>query len=250
MPTSENLTLTGISAINGTGKELNNTLTGNNGNNTLYGSSGNDSIYGDKRIRVSLKKIRVGGNDYLSGGSGNDTLDGGIGNDTLFGGDGNDALYGGNPARYVVYMGGGVFIGDNDHLSGGNGNDTLYGGNDYSSGGYGSDTLTGGAGADTFYFDYPDYGIDIITDFVVTDDTISVSNSDFISRLTSAVITPEQFILGSAAADANDRFIYNQSTGALIFDADGTGTAEQVQFAQFSTGLAMTYADIFFVTEY
>jgi trimeric autotransporter adhesin len=59
----ENLTLTGTSAINGTGNTLNNTLTGNSGAN------------------------------ILSGGAGNDTLNGGTGADTMTGGAGNDAYF-------------------------------------------------------------------------------------------------------------------------------------------------------------
>ncbi len=65
----ENLTLTGIKAINGTGNALKNTLTGNSGNNIL---SGGDGI------------------DTLNGGAGNDTLKGGLGNDNLTGGAGQD----------------------------------------------------------------------------------------------------------------------------------------------------------------
>jgi hypothetical protein len=48
-----------------------------------------------------------------------------------------------------------------------------------------------------------------------------------------------------AAADINTCFIYNSATGALFFDADGTGSTGQVQIATLSTGLAMTNADIF-----
>jgi Ca2+-binding RTX toxin-like protein len=42
----ENLTLTGTTAINGTGNALDNTLTGNTGNNILDGNSGNDTLTG------------------------------------------------------------------------------------------------------------------------------------------------------------------------------------------------------------
>lgn len=56
----EHLKLTGSSAINGTGNELNNNLTGNNANNVLSG---------------------LDGNDVLTGGSGRDQLSGGLGND-------------------------------------------------------------------------------------------------------------------------------------------------------------------------
>jgi len=58
----ENLTLTGTTALNGTGNDLNNTLTGNAGNNVLTGGAGNDR---------------------LNGGLGADTLTGGLGNDTF-----------------------------------------------------------------------------------------------------------------------------------------------------------------------
>jgi Ca2+-binding RTX toxin-like protein len=58
---TENLTLTGTTAINGTGNELANTIVGNSTANTLTGNAGNDT---------------------LDGGAGNDTLTGGVGNDT------------------------------------------------------------------------------------------------------------------------------------------------------------------------
>ncbi len=74
----ENITLTGILAINGTGNNLNNTLNGNNANNVLNGKAGNDVLNGQA------------GNDILYGESGNDTLNGGVGLDTLFGGIGAD----------------------------------------------------------------------------------------------------------------------------------------------------------------
>ena len=69
----ENLTLTGTSAVNGTGNALNNGLTGNSANNILSGANGNDT---------------------LRGGLGNDTVNGGGGNDAfLFGrGEGQDLV--------------------------------------------------------------------------------------------------------------------------------------------------------------
>jgi hypothetical protein len=74
----ENLTLTGASAINGTGNSGNNVLTGNSGNNTLTGGGGSDTFNG------------AGGADILTGGSAIDVLTGGAGADTLTGGASND----------------------------------------------------------------------------------------------------------------------------------------------------------------
>ena len=58
----ENLTLTGSSAINGTGNTLNNILTGNTGVNGLSGGNGSDQINGGKAA------------DILTGGAGKDTF--------------------------------------------------------------------------------------------------------------------------------------------------------------------------------
>jgi Ca2+-binding RTX toxin-like protein len=158
----ENLTLTGTSAINGTGNSLNNDITGNSAKNNLYGGNGADFIDGgdgDDYLKGGTAFGYDTSNDTLYGGSGNDYLLGGYGTDRLDGGDGNDTLSG--------YAG-------NDHLTGGYGNDTLYGGDgndtllgtegsDFLSGqngndllvGYGGDTnevdtLIGGAGSDIF----------------------------------------------------------------------------------------------------
>ena len=56
----ENLTLTGTSAINGTGNALDNVITGNLAANVLSGSGGNDTLIGGA------------GTDHMTGGAGND----------------------------------------------------------------------------------------------------------------------------------------------------------------------------------
>ncbi len=65
----ENLTLTGTTAINGTGNALNNILTGNSGNNTLTGGAGNDTfVFGKFGVANGLDHLAdfVTGADHLS----------------------------------------------------------------------------------------------------------------------------------------------------------------------------------------
>jgi Ca2+-binding RTX toxin-like protein len=74
----EKLVLTGTDAIDGTGNNLNNTITGNSAANTLTGGSGVDNLIGGA------------GDDHLFGGNGNDLLTGGAGADVMSGGAGAD----------------------------------------------------------------------------------------------------------------------------------------------------------------
>ena len=66
----ENLELTGIANINGTGNTGANDITGNDGNNKLLGDANNDTLDGGI------------GNDTLQGDAGADKLLGGMGDDT------------------------------------------------------------------------------------------------------------------------------------------------------------------------
>lgn len=105
------------------------------------------------------------------------------------------------------------------------------------------------SGADRFSFYYPYYGVDTITDFLVSQgDTIGVSAYRFNSGLVAgAAITPIQFVLGTAAQNADNRFIYNTATGALSFDGDGAGGAAAVQLAVLSTKPSLTSDNIFVI---
>jgi serralysin len=159
----------------------------------------------------------------INGNAAGNALGGNAGNDTLHGLDGNDALYGGQ---------------DDDALYGGNGNDRLFGQ-------AGNDVLAGGAGRDAFLFNTALNGltsVDTITDFNVADDTIHLENA-FFTGLANGLLAAGAFRIGAAAADADDRIIYNNATGALFHDADGTGALAAVQFAQLTPGLALTNGD-------
>ena len=120
----ENLTLTGTSAINGTGNTLDNVLTGNSAANVLTGGAGNDTYYvstGDTTVEAAsagtdsvfanvtwtlatnIENLTLTGSsaingtgntlaNVLTGNSGANTLTGGEGNDIYIGAAGNDTL--------------------------------------------------------------------------------------------------------------------------------------------------------------
>jgi len=91
---------------------------------------------------------------------------------------------------------------------------------------------------------------DVITDFSLTDDVIELDNSIMTAiGLTTGTLASSKFFVGTAAHDANDSIIYNQSTGALYYDMDGTGASAAVQIATIgSTSHALlTNADFWVV---
>jgi large repetitive protein len=198
-------------AGSGTGNNLSNNLTGNGLGNTLIGGGGDDFITGS------------GGKDSLLGDMGDDRLDGGAGKDQLVGGSGDDMLIGGQ---------------GKDRLVGGSGDDMLIGGQ-------GKDRLKGGQGKDTFALDSAKRSSrDTITDFRVADDRIVVARAGFSTDLREGTIAPSEFALGSRSQDSSDRFIYDQNSGNLYFDADGTGAAAQVWVARLSNRAAIGSSNI------
>jgi Ca2+-binding RTX toxin-like protein len=118
----ERLTLTGTSAINGTGNTSDNVITGNSAVNTLTGGTGDDLLSG------------AAGNDIVKGDAGTDILEGGDGNDTLSDTGGN-GLYNGGAGT--------------DSITGSTGNELLVGG-------AGNDTIVTGAGNDIIGFNRGD----------------------------------------------------------------------------------------------
>jgi serralysin len=149
----ENLTLTGATAINGTGNVLNNTLTGNSAANILTGGLGDDAYVvstGDTVVEnasegidtvqsnitytlgANVENLTLAGtaaingtgnaaDNLLTGNSVANTLDGGLGNDTIVGGTGNDNVLGGaGDDLYLFNRGDGV-----DTLTDTSGVDTL-----------------------------------------------------------------------------------------------------------------------------
>jgi Ca2+-binding RTX toxin-like protein len=172
----ENLTLTGTSAITGTGNTLDNILMGNSAANTLIGNAGND---------------------ILDGGAGKDTLRGGTGNDTYVvdvtgesvtenANEGTDTVQSavtytlGANLEHLALTGTAVLNGTGNSLdnvlTGNSATNTLTGntGNDTLDGGAGNDTLVGGTGNDVYRFG-AGKGQD-----TVSDNDATVGNSDLV----------------------------------------------------------------------
>jgi Ca2+-binding RTX toxin-like protein len=169
------------------------------------------------------------GSDRLFGGAGDNRMSGGAGSDRLIGGEGGDTMTGGAGADRLSGGAG------NDDLRGGGGRDALNGGSgrDSLDGGGGSDVLVGGANADTFSFSSAlgAGNVDTIRGYSRVSDTIELDSGVF-TGLAAGVLPASAFRIGATAADASDRVIYDDGTGALFFDPDGSGTgAAQVQFA-------------------
>jgi Ca2+-binding RTX toxin-like protein len=131
-------------------------------------------------------------------------------------------------------------VAGSDRLNGGSGSDLL-------DGGLAADTLTGGAGEDSFRFSTAlgSGNVDWIKDFKVSDDTILLDSLIFASLGEDGALALSAFHRSKAgvAHDADDRIIYDTDSGALSYDADGTGQTAAVQFARLSKNLNVSATD-------
>ena len=172
--------------------------------------------------------------DRITGNALNNRLNGFTGNDVILSAAGNDVINGG--------------IG-NDHLNGGAGNDTIIGGDgtDRLLGGPGADVMAGGAGADFFYFNTAlsaTTNRDIITDFNLVGDMIMLENAIFTQLTALGSLAPALFKnLTLGLIDPTDRILYNDTTGALFYDADGSGAGAAIIFAVLSGSPSVTATD-------
>ena len=208
---------------------------GRNTGSTVRGTWGKDKFHakGSGPIKLTdgnngdyIVKAK-GGNDTVATGSGHDALFGGAGKDLLKAASGNDQLYGGH---------------GKDTLKGGAGADLL-------DGGAGKDMLKGGTGADAFLFNnhLGSGNVDKIVDFKVGVDTILLDHSVFTALGAPGELNPAAFQVGTHAGDSQVRIVYNDATGALSYDKDGAGGADQVKFAKLEKGLALSDHDFLIV---
>lgn len=225
----ENLTLTGTAAIDGTGNELNNTLTGNVADNVLTGGAGNDS---------------------LNGGVGADTMLGGVGNDiytvdnvndvvTELVGEGTDRVNSsidytlGSEIENLTLTGAIAISGTGNALNNtitGNAADNLLmgdAGNDVINGGIGADTMVGGSDNDT-------YTVDNVNDVVIelagegTDKVNSGINYTLGDNLENLTLTGASDIMGFGnnlanvlAGNTGNNYLYGLAANDTITGNNG-----------------------------
>jgi Ca2+-binding RTX toxin-like protein len=243
----EDLVLTGAAPLNGTGNGLVNYIYGNAAANVLDGKAGADFLAGG------------GGNDtYVVDNSGDRVSEAaGAGTDRILSSvsftlganvenlalTGTAAINGAGNALSNTVTGNAAAnslwgLGGNDVLAGGGGADRLFGG-------AGNDRLDGGAGADEFFFETPlnaSTNVDAIVGFAPIDDSIRLNRSVF-TAIAAGTLVPDAFHAGTAAQDAEDRIIYDSTSGRIFYDSDGTGSAAAILFATVAPGTALTNAD-------
>lgn len=107
--------------------------------------------------------------------------------------------------------------------------------------GPGTDVLFGGSGRDLFGFRSAGDGIDDIRDFRVGKDKIGLDTSGFAE--VGDKVDADEFGIGTESATALQHIIYDDKTGALYWDADGSGGTAKVQLAELAVGLKLTAAN-------
>ena len=206
----ENLTLTGTTAINGSGNGASNVLTGNAAANQLNGNGGQDTLIGglgnDTYVVDSLFDVvtDTGGTDLIQTSVSYTLATNGVENLTLTG---TSALNGtGNTSANVITGNTGA-----NRLEGGAGNDSL-------SGAAGTDTLIGGAGNDTYSVDSTN---DIVTEGAgegVDLIQASVSYTLTANGVENLTLTGTSALTGTGNASAN---VITGNTGANRLEGGG-----------------------------
>jgi Ca2+-binding RTX toxin-like protein len=138
--------------------------------------------------------------------------------------------------------------GGDDEMYGAGGDDALFGGigNDFLSGRLGHDKLTGGPGLDQFVFDHTLSADDLdrITDFTRHEDKILLDQNFFASIGPLGTLARDAFHKGHAAADGEDRIIYNADNGKIYFDEDGSGSHfHKIAIARVDPGQHLGHGD-------
>jgi Ca2+-binding RTX toxin-like protein len=221
-------------AINLTGNAFANYLIGNAGANVLDGGAGADLLYG------------LAGNDTYVVDNAGDLV-------TEHAGQGFDAVYA--TVSYALAAGQEVeWLSTADNagtaaidLTGNALGQILVGnaGANILDGGAGADTLIGGAGADNFRFATALGGgnVDVVADFVSGTDKVALDDAIFTAIGAPGALAAGAFATGTAAGDADDRIVYNSTTGQLFYDADGNGGGGAILFATLTGAPTLAASD-------
>lgn len=244
------------------------------------GNAGVDTVYssGSYTLAENVENLVLSGTGAIDGKGnnganriiGNDAandIDGGLGADRMRGLGGDDRYTVDDAGDVVVEAsGGGVDIVrasvthalaanvENLQLTGtgaidgfGNGLANTIIGNDAANvlgGAAGADRLRGNDGADTFVFAHLD-AADALLDFSHVDDTIRLDATVF-TTIGVGTLSADAFKdigVPGARVDADDRIIYNRATGALFYDADGSGAGARIKIANLNNLEVVTHDD-------
>lgn len=235
-------TLTGTDATDyisgGADDDLLSGLAGNDkidagtGNDTVDGGDGDDTIVG------------LAGNDYLDGGAGADILEGGLGKDTLEGSTGEADTFVFRAATDMGALNFDVIVGfesGTDHIQLGKAllPTTMYLVKDA------INATTGTAGTDGINEVYTALG-KTLTDVHSAGSTVIGKNADVAGAWFRGDLhaTTSGFIAGLGA---EDRVVYDTTTGTLWYDADGKSSTAAVKVAVLDGTPALTASDIQFI---
>ena len=141
-----------------------------------------------------------------------------------------------------------VLSGDqgNNLLVGDLGDDKILGlgGMDILIGGLGQDTLVGGLGADQFFLTSTGSSVDVVTDFVPGLDSLGLSASEFGEGFEGdSGLTENQFVLGTSPTNGDPQFLYDVSSGQLLYDQDGNGQRVAIHIATLSSKPTLSHSD-------
>ncbi len=218
-------------------------LVGNGYGQTIYGNDGSNLLNGN------------GGADVLYGLAGDDAYLVDWFDDTVheFAGGGTDTVYA--AAHFTLTAGAevevlSVYDRATTNAINFNGNElgqTIYGnaGDNYIDGKGGNDTIYLMGGADNVVFTAPlgAGNVDAVLGFTSGNDKFLLDGVTFAGLAPGALLPASAFALGIAAADADDRIVYDQASGRLWFDGDGNGAGAAVLFATVDPATALAASD-------
>ena len=146
------------------------------------------------------------------------------------------------------------FLGEIENISSGGGNDILLGnflpnfisggeGDDELEGWEGNDVLVGGSGKDTFFF-AQGWGVDVIQDFNLKEDTIILMDSDFVTLDQNTIVTEldsqgnltyvldeysKLILYGINLADMSTNYLGDQTLGSQLDNDKETQETQNIQ---------------------